>query len=122
MENRSRIGITLVICGAICIVAALGFAALLAYLLSNSPVHPPSLFAPHSPIEDFAGWFVFLMIPCVLAGIAFVVVGVVKGLPQSSQTNKTPRHPLENCFLPTAFFGTISATLLTVGARRLLGQ
>ena len=40
MENKSRIGSTLIICGAACIVAALVFAGFLANALSNPDYSP----------------------------------------------------------------------------------
>ena len=84
MESKSRIGSTLIICGTVCIVATLSLAAFFAYLLSQVPVRPTN--APRSPVEDQAGIYIFLMFVCVLAGLAFVVIGVVVEIRQSSQT------------------------------------
>ena len=90
MESRSRIGSVLIICGTVCIVAALTLVAVFGYLLSYAPV-PAGRTA--APIEFQSGFFVTVTWLCGLAGFAFVVVGVVVGLRQSSQTNKTPSSP-----------------------------
>lgn len=88
MESKSRIGSTLIICGAVCIVAALGLAALYANFLSHAP--PPPL---RSAIGESEPFFVALTFLCVLTGIAFAVIGVKVGIGQSGQTSKTPSPP-----------------------------
>jgi hypothetical protein len=65
-------------------VAALGLAAIFAYLLSQVPALPI-----RSPIAEAEPFFVALTFLCVLAGIAFAVIGVVVGIRQPGQTSKT---------------------------------
>ena len=88
MEYRCRIGVALIICGSVCIVAALGLAGLYAHFLSDAPPLPV-----RSPITEAEPFFVALTFLCVLAGIVFVVIGVVVGVRQSSQSNKAPYQP-----------------------------
>ena len=92
MENRSRIGITLIICGTVCIVTALGLVAFFAYLLAHA-TPPPGGAEPFLVGGGFPAVLLMLTLLCGLTGIAFVVVGVVVGLRQSSQTNRTPSSP-----------------------------
>ncbi|HET6883101.1 MAG TPA: hypothetical protein VFI31_23230 [Pirellulales bacterium] len=93
MENKSRIGSTLIICGAACIVAALVFAGFLANALSNATSVVGPLVGSVSAIERQAGTFFGLIFLCVVAGIAFVVIGIVVGLRQRSQRGNTPSAP-----------------------------
>jgi hypothetical protein len=84
VDSKSRIGSTLIMCGTACIGAALGLAAFFAYLLSQAPTYAAGVM--RVPIVDQSGFFVAVVFVGLLAGVAFVVVGVMVGIRQAGQT------------------------------------
>ncbi len=78
MENKSLLVVILILCGTLCILAAVGAAVLGTYFeyAARMDVPPPGV-AFRFRVPDFA---ITLMFMTGLAGLGFVVAGVVVGV------------------------------------------